>query len=212
MGLRYPLEYELTPKNLTAGTRWLTLRLKNVGADALTSLDVRLNTLDPYSINVYGSGSYIPVLNAGEQRTLAFQVSAVTTTSLYVSIDGWKDGESFHWETPYVLLTVGEEAAELTSLFAMTEPYPAMNETIRCEATIRGLSDSEELSLEFWANTPSGDFEELATIQTKALSVGEEARYSTEVTVEESGMYTIYAYLYDGMKRIGRRTEYLYVS
>lgn len=53
--------------------------------------------------------------------------------------------------------------------------------------------------------------EELAIIETKELGAGEEATYSAEVTPEEKGLYTIYAYLYDGIRRIGREVEYVHV-
>jgi hypothetical protein len=39
---------------------------------------------------------------------------------------------------------------------------------------------------------------------------GEEATYSAEITPEEKGMHTIYAYLYDDGRRIARETEYVY--
>jgi hypothetical protein len=212
MAIRYPMEYELNPKSVAEGARWLTLTLKNIGADDLTGLDVRLNSLDAYSVGVFGTGSYVALLSPNQERVLAFQVWANSTGSLYVTIDGWKNGESFYWESPAIWLRVGKEPAELVSLFALTEPYPVMGERIRCEATIRGLAPSEGLELEFWANTPSGKFEELATIETKALSVGEEARYSAEIEPDETGAHTIYAYLYDGVRRIGRETDLVYVT
>lgn len=211
MGIRYPIQYDLNPKTIDVGRRWLTLELENIGAENLTGLDVRLNTLDVYSISVYGTGSYISALDPNEEQMISFQVSANSTGSVYVSIDGWRDGESFHWESPGVLVTVGREVAELGSLFAMTEPYPPLRKTIRCEANVRGLAESEGLRLEFWADTPSGEFEELATVETKQLSAGEEARYAAEITPEEEGLYTLYAYLYDGVRRIGREVETVYV-
>lgn len=212
MTIKYPIEYDLSPRNVDPGLRWLTLKLKNIGVETLTGLDVRLNSLDTLSLSLLRDSSYISVLSPNEEQVLPFQVSANATTSLYASLDGWKDGKAFHWESPAVLVTVGREVAELVSLFAITEPYPPLKKTIRCEATIRGLAQSEGLRLEFWADTPTGEFEELATVETKDLSAGEEARYSAEITVEEKGSYTIYAYLYDGVRRIGRKTEYLYVT
>jgi hypothetical protein len=212
MPVKYPIEYGLSPMIITEGTRWVTLTLKNIGIKDLTGLNVRLNSLDAYGISVYGTGSYIAVLSPNEEREVPFQVHANATASVYASLDGWKDGEVFHWESPPILMTVGKDVAELTSVFAMTEPYPVVGTKLRCEANIRGLAHSEGLTLEFWADTPSGDFEELAIIDTKELSAGEEARYSTEIEAKEEGLYTIYAYLYDGVKRIGRETEYVYVT
>jgi hypothetical protein len=210
MGIRYPIEYELNPKEMTPGIHWVTLSVKNIGNQVLTGMHVNVNPLDTYNISVFGTGRHIPVLAPNEEQSRGFQVTASFTTSLYVSIGGWKDGESFHWESPYIPVTVGREAAELVSLFAITGPYPALKKRIAVEATICGLTDTDGLGLEFWANTPDGKFEELGSVETKALSAGEEVTYSTEITPEERGMYTIYAYLFDDGRRIARKTEYVY--
>jgi hypothetical protein len=59
---------------------------------------------------------------------------------------------------------------------------------------------------------PSGKSEKQATAEIKELSAGEEARYSSEFTPQETGYYSIYAYLYDGWRRIGHKTNYIYVQ
>lgn len=212
MAIVYPIEYELSPRSIDAGTRWLTLQVKNVGPDILSALDLRLNSLDAYSITVYGTGSYVATLTPEEEKVLPFQVLASTSADLYISIDGWKESKPFHWESPSILVTVGREVAELVSLVALTEPYLPTQKSVKCEATVRGVTEDRGLKLEFWANTPSGAFEELAVVETKALEAGEVARYSAEIVVSEAGAYTIYAYLYDGTRRIGRKAEHIYVS
>jgi hypothetical protein len=68
------------------------------------------------------------------------------------------------------------------------------------------------LQLAFWVEPPSGRSEEQATIEIKDLPVGEEARYTVEFTPQETGYYTIYAYLYDGWKRIDYKTESIYAQ
>jgi hypothetical protein len=211
MAIRYPIEYELTPDRIDAGRSWLSLRLKNIGDNALTGLDVRLNSLDVYSISISGAGSYVSVLNPGEEVILPFQVMANSTGSLYISLDGWKDGNVFHWETPAISITVGREMAELVSFFAMTEPYPVLGDKINCEATVRGLAETSGVTLEFWAENPSDEFEAFHTIETKALTDGETVRYSAEFTPGEEGLYTVYAYLFDDGRRIGRQVEYVSV-
>lgn len=212
MAVKYPIDYQLSPRNIDMGTHWVTLNLHNIGAHDLTGLDINLNSLDAYSISVLGTGSYISLLESGEKRVLPFQLSANNTGSLYLTLDGWQDGEPFHWESPSIPIKVGAEVAELVSLFAITEPYSIIGEKVRCEAKVRSLMESEGLSLEFWADTPSGDFEELGIVETKALKAGEEATYSAEIAPNESGLYTIYAYLYKGARRLGRKVEYVYVE
>jgi hypothetical protein len=212
MAIKYPIEYELVPTTIDTGRHWMTLNLKNIGNQDLTGLDVKLNSLDAYSMSSLGTGSYVSSLKADEEQAIPYQVSANRTASLYVTVDGWRDGKQFHWESPSILVTVGTDVAQLVSLFAMTEPYPILGEKIHCEATVRGLAPSEGLTLEFWADTPSGEFEELAAVETKVLARNEEATYSAEITPDEEGLYTIYAYLYDGAHRIGRRIEHVQVG
>jgi hypothetical protein len=208
---RYPVQYELEPTSVAVGLRWLTLRLKNVGDEVLVGLDVKLNSLDTGSIYVYGRGIYLAALKPGEEVEFHFQVSADSTGSLYVALDGMMGEKPSHWESLPVVVEVGLKVAELVSLFAMTPPYPLLQETIRCEAVIRGLAKSDGLELEFLVKTPSGALEELAVVHTGPLSPGEEAYYTAEVSLEEKGPYTLYAYLYAGPRRLGRRVEYVYV-
>jgi hypothetical protein len=207
MAVRYPIEYRIKPRDVQSGRRWLMLWLKNIGPDDLSGLDVQQNSLDAYNLTVLGTGIYIPQLSPGEEREINFRVSAVGSASLYATVDGMRNGSTFYWESPPILITVGVEPARIMSLFAMSAPYPPTGEVLRCEATILGLSHSNPLDLEFWADTPSGDFTELGTVKTKSLDPGEEAIYATEITPEEEGMYFIYAYLYDGIRRVDRESE-----
>jgi hypothetical protein len=211
MAIRQPIQYDINPKNIDVGTRWLGLTLRNIGTEKLARLDVRLNSLDAYSISVYGTGNSISALAPNEEQMISFQVLANSTGSLYITLDGWREEQPFHWESPGVLVRVGKAKAELTGLFALTEPYPRLGEAIRCEATLHGLATSKGLTLEFWAASPNGEFESLATIETAELSAGEEIRYSAEMTPEEEGLYTIYAYLYGDGRRIGYQVEHVYV-
>jgi hypothetical protein len=211
MPIRYPIEYELSPNYVEPGWRWLTLSLKNIGPDELTGLDVQLNSLDSYNLRPMGTGAYIAELGPNEERVHPFQVAANHTASVYVSVDSLRDAEPFHWESPTTLIAVGQDLADLVSLFAMSEPYPPVGEKVRCEATVRGLTRTPGLRLEFWVNTPAGEFEALSEIETKRLEAGEEAIYAAEFTPQEEGLYTVYAYLFDGIRRIARRTEHVSV-
>lgn len=212
MPIIHPIEYELRSHDIEVGTRWLTLRIENVGPDELTALDVRLNSLDAYGIAVLGAGSYVATLGQEQEGVVPFQVIARTSAELYVSIDGLQASRAFHWESPSIPIKVGHEVAELVSLVALTEPYVAAQNSVRCEAVVRGTSRDGRLKLEFWARMPSGAFEELAVVETKVIDVGETARYSAEVVASEAGAYTIYAYLYEGARRIGRKVEHIYVT
>ena len=212
MRTKFPFEYELTPKDVDRGMHWLTLRLRNVDTKVLTALDVKLNSLDDYNISIVGTGAYISALELQEEAERSFQISSDLTSRVYASVDGRQGDERFHWETPGILITVGEEVTELVSVFAMTEPYPSPGEVIRCEANLRGLTDGEgDLLLEFWAEMPSGEFEELVALETDALAAEEEATYAVELEPEEEGSYRVHAYLYDGPRRIGHQVDHVYV-
>lgn len=99
-----------------------------MGTRTLTDLAVNINAFDTCGISVLGTGYYVATIAPGEEHLLSFQVSANYSTSVYLAVDGWQDGETFHWESPYVPVEVGQEATELVRLFAMTEPYPAIKE------------------------------------------------------------------------------------
>jgi len=211
MPIRYPIEYELGPNQVEPGWRWLTLTLKNIGAEKLTGLDVQINSLDSYNLRAMGTGAYVAELGPNEERAHPFQVAANMTASVYISVDGLRDSEPFHWESPTNLIGVGKDLAELVSLFAMSEPYPPVGKKVRCEATVRGLTKTPGLRLEFWVDTPAGEFESLGEIETKSLGAGEEAVYAAEFLPEAEGLHTVYAYLFDGIRRVGRRTEHVLV-
>ena len=100
-----------------------------------------------------------------------------------------------------------EEKAEIGRLLVLSHPYTPIGKTISVEATIKGLQKSTGLTLEFWVETPAGKLEEQTTMEIKDFPVGEEARYTAEFTPNETGQYTIYAYLFDDWKRIGYKTE-----
>ena len=94
----------------------------------------------------------------------------------------------------------------------LSHPYTTIGKTLSAEATIKGMKKVTGLKLEFWVETPSGNFEEQPIMDLKELSVGEEARYSAEFTPNETGWYTIYAYLFDGYRRISHKTDFIYAQ
>lgn len=212
MPTQYPIEYELKPKVISMGARWLTLTIKNIGDENLIGLDVKLNSLDAYSISVYDAGRYVTSLKPDQESVIPFHVLVNSTDFCYVSIDGMQQTRGLHWESPRILLTVGESKARLVSLFALTKPYPPRGERIQVEATLQGKAESDDLRLEFWTQTPGEEFKELGTVQPKDLVEKERARYTVEFVPEEQGLYTVYAYLYDGEKRIGHELEQVYVG
>jgi hypothetical protein len=208
---KYPFEYELIPETLEKGTDWLSLRLKNDGPEKLQNLDVMLHSRNSLHISFRDPSNYISVLNTGEERTLYFRVDANGTTDLYVSIKARKNGNYFYWDSPWIREEVIGEPAELESIFVST-PYGTIGKELEVDATIKGLKNSEGLTLEFWADTPSGKYEELAKIKTEKISRGEEASYSTKITPKEKGYYTVYANLYNNSHLIGRSSDIIWIE
>lgn len=208
---KYPIEYELRPETLEKGEQWLTLWLKNKGDDKLHNLDIKMHSTDSLNISFRSPNAFVHLLNPNEEKFLYFQVDAYATTALYISIRYFKSGGYFHWDSPWIRKKVLGEVAELESVL-VSNPYGIIGRELDIEATVKGLSNSDGLDLEFWADTPSSNYEELAKIKTKKLSGGEEASYVTKITPKEEGYYTVYANLYDNGRRIDRDSETLWVE
>jgi hypothetical protein len=214
---KYPIEYELNPTEIDKGIHWLKLKLKNIGSETLYGLDVELHSLDTYYLTVYGTGlfgagQYLAELGSNKEKELIFRVTALGSADVYATVTGRKDGDYFWWESGWTNIKVSEEKAEIGRLLVLSNPYTTIGKSISIEATIKGLQKSTGLKLEFWVEPPSGKSEEQAKIDIKDLPIGEEARYTAEFTPKETGYYTIYAYLYDGWRRIDRKTETIYTQ
>jgi len=212
---KYPFEYELNPSEIEKGSNWVTLKLKNIGNEILTDLDVQLHSVDTYNLSVfgswfYGAGQFIAKLGPNEEKDLLFRVNAVGSADLYATIKMSRDGKYFWWESSWTLMHVSDEKAHLESLLVLSNPYTTIGKTISAEATIKGLRKNGGLKLEFWVETPSGKNEQQAAIDIKELPVGEKSRYTAEFTPKETGRYSVYAYLYDGWKRIDHKMNYIF--
>ena len=212
MRRKYPIEYELDPKEIDIGTHWLTLKLKNIGIKTIKNLDVRLHSNYTKNLQVIGTGKYLTDLKPKEEEIVPFQVLASGTTSVEATIKGLRDEEYFYWASPWIHVKVAGEVAELQSVYVLTHPYTIIGKTLEIEATIKCFVENDGLDLEFWAETPSMEFKELAKIETKVMSVDEEVRYSAEIIPDETGFYTIYSYLYDNGRQIGCETNSIWVQ
>ncbi len=202
----YPIEYELSPETLEKGTQWLTLRVKNEGEDDLHNLDIKMHPRDSFHISFINPSDYVYLLKPDEERYSSFQVNADGTTKIYVTINGRKNGSHLHWNSSWIREEVLGAPAELESIL-VSNPYGSIGRELEVEATVDGLGDSDGLRLVFWADTPSGKYEELAEIKTKKMSRGEEASYTVKISPKEEGYYTVYVTLYNNYQRIGRDSD-----
>jgi hypothetical protein len=209
---KHPIEYELSPETLDKGSYWLTLRLKNIGVDELQNLHIRMHSIDNHKISFHSPSDYVLLLKPNEQTTFHFEGIADGTTDVYVSIRGRKNGDQFYWDSPWIREEVLGAPAELESIL-VSNPYGTIGKELDVDATVKSLDDSEGLRLEFWTNTPSGKYEELAEIKTKKLSRGEEVSYTAKITPKEEGYYTVYANLYDNKQMcIDRDSDTIWVE
>jgi hypothetical protein len=209
--VKYPIEYDLDPGTLEKGIQWISLRLKNVGEVSLHNLDIKMHSVDSLQISFRNPSDYIYRLTPNQETYLHFQVDAHGTTALYISIRYFKEGGSFHWDSPWIREKVQGEVAELEGIL-VSNTYGVIGRELEVEATVKGFGNSAGLDLHFWADTPSGSYEELAKIKTKSLSIGEEASYTAKITPKEEGYYTVYASLYDNLRRIGREFDTIWVE
>ena len=215
---KYPIEYELSPTEVEKGSNWVTLKLKNTSRDTLRGVDIQLHSLDTYYLTVYGAeygfgfGQYLKELKPNEEVELVFRINALGSADAYATILAREEENYFSWESGWIHIYVSEEKAELERVLVLSHPYTQIGKTLSAEATVKGLRKGTGLKLEFWVEPPSGKSEKQATTEIKELSAGEEARYSAEFTPKETGIYMIYAYLYDGWQRIGHKTNYVYVK
>jgi len=212
---KYPFEYELNPSEIEKGSNWVTLKLKNIGNETLSDLDVQLHSVDTYNLSVfgswfYGAGQFITKLGPNEEKDLLFRVNAVGSADVYATIKMSKDGKYSWWESGWTPMHVSDEKAHLESLLVLSNPYTTIGKTISAEATIKGLRKNGGLKLEFWVENHSGKNEQQAAIDIKELPVGEKSRYTAEFTPKETGRYSVYAYLYDGWKRIDHKMNYIF--
>jgi hypothetical protein len=137
---KHPFEYELTPETLEKGIRWLTLWLKNIGNDTMHNMDINLHSTDSLQISLRKSSDHIFRFTPDEVRILSFQVDADGTTSLYFSIRYFKEGGSFHWDSPWVRVQVHGEVAELEGIL-LSNSYGTIGRELEAEATIKGIGN-----------------------------------------------------------------------
>ncbi len=168
-----------------------------------------MHSTDSLQIFIRKPSDHIFRLTPNEERDIAFQVDAHGTTSLYASIRYFKEAGSFHWDSSWIRELVLGNIAELESIL-VSNPYGTIGRELEIKANIKGLDYSDGLDLQFWADTPSGEHEEIAEIKTKHLSPGEDVSYTAKITIKEKGYYTVYGTLYDHNRRIGRKFDIIW--
>src|SRR3990167_792032 len=199
-----PIEYEIKPENLNIGKEWVDVTLKNITTKALFGLNVKLNSMDTFGLEVLESSRYLPLLGSGQAESVFFRVESYLTTNVYITIDSLRNGDRFHWESPARTIRVGEDFAELIKFNA-----GMVGGDITTEASVKSFIDTVNLTYEVWAQGPDGAIEEMEIKDMGEMKDGEVRAVRTGFEPNKKGLYTIDAYLYDGPKRLSHRTDYV---
>ena len=175
------------------------------------NLDVRLISNDPLRIRSLDRGGYINMLNPGEERVVPVQIEGNQGAWVYLHVEYWLDESLFYWESPNVWIKVRRDPARIMTLFSIEGPQINLGEEVPVEATVVANLPSEDLRIDFWVETDSSKFESFNTEDIDSMEADEIRTITTEFTPDESGLYSIYAYLFDGNHRLDRMIEQLMV-
>jgi len=211
MAYNPPFEYSLAPETVEPGTHWISVHMKNTQKQPMMNMDVRLISNDTLRMRAVDRGGYINMLNPGEERVVPVQIEANQGAWVYLHVEYWLDDELFYWESPNVWINVRRDPARIMTLFSIKGPQMNLGEAVPVEATLVSNLDTEDLRLDFWVETAEGRFESFETVDIDPMDAGEIKTIETEFTPEEEGLYSIYAYLFEGNRRLDRMIEQLQV-
>ena len=213
MQTKDPIRYEVKPQAVNRGMRWVTLTLENIGEETLHNLSADLASRDTYCVRILGKGMFISSLAPGETSELPFQGTFEGSGDVYGTLEGQKDDQPFHWESPDLAISVDSQPAEIVRFSIATAPHQAqLREPLTFEATVRGLIKSVNLVIEFWVEVPDGELLSLDKEGLGTLDEGQEKKRTIEFIPEKEGLYVFHVYLYQGARRIGHQIEYLSVA
>lgn len=211
MALNPPFEYHVTPETIESGTHWISIHLKNTKNKPMMNMDVRLISNDPLRIQPLDRGGYINMLNPGEERVVPVQIEASQGAWIYLHVEYWMDDELYYWESPNVWIKVRRDPARIMTLFSIEGPQMTVGEEVPVEATLVANLPVEDLRLDFWIETADGRFESFESVDVETLDAGEVKTITTAFTPDEGGLYSVYAYLFEGNRRLDRMIEQLRV-
>jgi len=211
MAYNPPFEYSITPEIVEPGTHWVSIHLKNIEKKPIMNLDVRIISNDPLRINTLDRGGYINMLNPGEERVVPVQIEANRGAWVYLHVEYWVDGELMYWESPNVWIKVRRDPARIMTLFSLGGPEYNVGEEASIEATIVANLPTDEMRLDFWVETADGEFESFKTVNISPMETGDYKTITTQFVPEAEGLYSIYAYLFDGNRRVDRKIEQIRV-
>ena len=207
---RLPISVYMTPREINKGTSTIKIQLKNNSDRRLETLEVGLHSLDQSLIEVENPEKWINAIEPGESIAVPFTVSAHRSAMIHTRIFGYMGEERFEWQSPPIRIRVGEEAAELISLLILGDSLRIVGDTLNVEATVRALKHNVQVTIDFWVNTPKEKYTKIGEITTSVLQQGD-TKHLIEFTPSETGLYTVYAYLYEGSRQIDRQSDKVFI-
>ena len=207
---RLPISVHLTPRVLIKGTSTIELKITNNGDIRLETLEVGLHSLDQSLIEVENPERWVNAIEPGETTAVTFTLSAHRSAMVHTRIYGYVGEERFEWQSPPIRVKVGEEAAELVSLLIKGESIRMKGESLEVEATVRALKHDVKVTVDFWVNTPNEKYSKIGEVRTSVLQPGN-TKHIIEFIPTETGLYSVYAYLYDGSRQIDKQSDKVFI-
>lgn len=204
--------YTIKPTNIDIGERWITVELENISRNALQNLSVKIQSLDTFGVEVIEGSRFIPQLVPETNTAVHFRVKALFTARVYVSIEGYENDEPFYWESMPQRLKVNEDIAEIAYFITENKPKILLDDKVESEIGILSKQNIKNLRVEFWVEDPEYLIEEVDMTTIENMSAGDMKIVSTTFTPEKKGVYTIYAYIYKGIRRIGTEKMFILVD
>ena len=147
------------------------------------------------------------MLNPGEEKVVPMQAEVNQGSWVYLHVEYWIDGELYYWESPNVWIAAERDPARIMTLFSMDGPQVIVGEDASVEATLVANLPTNPLRLDFWVETAGGKFEAFKSVDVAAMDNGEIRTITTQFQPDEEGLYSVYAYLFEGDRRLDRKIE-----
>jgi len=208
---RLPVIVKLEPREISRGRSQVSLKIKNVGEEEIETLEVGLSSLNQSLLEVQDSLKWLSNIQPDETAIVPFDISAFSSARVYIKIFGYVDNDRFSWESPGIRLKVGDEVAEIDNLLIKGDANQKVGQRVEAEATIRGLKPDSKISLDYWVNMPNEVFTHLGEVSIEVNEI-DIVKSRIEFTPESEGLYTVYAYLYDGLRQIDRDIDKVLIT
>lgn len=212
MPVKQNISYDIIPREVNEGRKWITVVLENKGNKDISGASVELHSTDSSAISVRSTGEFVPNLSQDEEVQLPFQIDAKRTAELFIVLDGIQESRPLHWLSSFLTVSVGEPVAEITSLFVLTEPYARLSTELEAETTLRAHAKVGNLTARFWVETPDGDLLNLGEENISEMDEGDIETVSTTYVTAAEGLHRFYTYLYEGDKLLERKTDRILVG